>query len=284
MKKIFALCVLTFIAVGCEEDPKPVDPIHEFIAFKGPSTVNVDEVLNEQKPFPLIIQLYAFKPYTQDISVDLEVTGHHAEEGVDFSLSPGHTIEVKAGRLSSDTLWIHTVNNDIGSIEERSFDIKITSVSMAGINVGLGLSDPKNSVITVNILDDECSGSPLCIFNGGMINTIGGETVMPVSVVLDKNNGTITFTGDLIDYEHFSNASLTLTLTPASEGATTGTATFGEQEVGTDADGYQYKFVEIGEGSYDAVAGTISVEYEIFYIDGGDWVSWYTVTNVFSVE
>ena len=78
----------------------------------------------------------------------------------------------------------------------------------------------------------------------------------------------IKLTGDLIDYGPFSNASLSVTLTPDGAGSTKGKATFGEQETGTDADGYEYKFVEVGEGSYNVCSGTIDIEYEIYYMDG----------------
>ena len=93
---------------------------------------------------------------------------------------------------------------------------------------------------------------------------------------------TIKLTGDLIDYGPFSNASLSVTLTPVSAGSTKGKASFGEQETGTDSDGYDYKFIEVGEGSFDVCSGTIAIEYDIYYMDGG-WVYWYSVTNVFSV-
>ena len=80
----------------------------------------------------------------------------------------------------------------------------------------------------------------------------------------------------------FSNASLSVTLIPDGTGSTKGKATFGEQETGTDADGYEYKFVEVGEGSYDVCSGTINVEYEVYYMDGG-WTYWISGTNSFSV-
>jgi hypothetical protein len=244
----------------------------------------VNEALNVQNPVPIVVQLYAFNPYSSDITVNFEVTGKNAQQGTDFTLNPGNSVKIKAGSLTSDTLWVSTIDNDEGAPGSRGFDVTITSTSMQNLRIGLGITEPRNAKVSVNIIDDECSGSPLCIFASTMTNTISGSTVKPVSSVLDPTSGKITFTGDLIDYGPFSSATVTLTLTPESGGATSGTATFGEQEAGSDSDGYMYKFVEIGEGSYDADAGTISVEYEIFYLDGGSWVSWYTVTNHFEVE
>ena len=96
------------------------------------------------------------------------------------------------------------------------------------------------------------------------------------------SGSSVTLQGNLIGYGAFSSASLTVTLSPASAGAMKGSATFGEQETGTDSDGYQYKFVEVGEGSFDLCSGTITVEYDIYWLDGSSWTYWYSVTNTFS--
>ena len=88
----------------------------------------------------------------------------------------------------------------------------------------------------------------------------------------------------MIDYGTFPNATLTITLTPYSAGGTNGLALFDEQESGTDNDGYKYKFKQIGDGSYDVCSGTITVEYEIYWLDGPTWTYWYSVKNVLSVN
>jgi hypothetical protein len=280
--KLFVLLLL--VATACDDDEtKVVDPIHEFIAFKGPSTIDVSENANSEEGYPLYVELKAFKPYSQDIDVSLQIVGHNTVKDVDFIVTPSESVKIRAGSLVSDPIWIKTIDNESGSVGERTFDIKIGSVSNSDVNIGLGFKEPKNSFVTVKIQDDECGGSPLCVYNVALSNEIGGGTTKPVAVVLDKDNSKITLTGDLIDYSAFPNATITLIFTPASEGASTGTVSLVDQEAGTDNDGYLYKFVELSPGTYDADAGTISIEYEIFYEDGGDWVSWYTVTNVFSV-
>ena len=268
---------------ACDEESKPIDPIYEFVAFKGAGSLNVNEFDNREQAYPVVIELKAFKPYTQDLDIALEVTGNNASENVDFTVSPRETVKIRAGRLVSDTIFIKTIDNTSGSTAPRSFDIRIKSISNEEINIGLGLAEPRNASITVNILDDECSETT-AIFNGSLVNTLdwgGGDILKPATGVVTANS--IKVTGDLIDYSPFSNASIVITLVPAGEGSTKGAATFGDQEVGADSDGYEYKFTQTGQGTYDVCSGEINVAYDIYYMDGG-WVYWYSVSNKFSPE
>ncbi|HET6541309.1 MAG TPA: hypothetical protein VFG46_12545 [Chryseolinea sp.] len=276
----FVLCAGIF---SCDDDENtPVDPIYEFVAFAGESSVGLNELENSGEPFPLVAKILAFEPYAQDIDLSLEITGSNAQENTDFVVTPHDIVKIRAGKLVSDTIWIKTIDNTAGTDIERSFQIKIKSVSQPDVKIGLGLADPKNAAVTFNILDDECSLTT-DIYNTTLSNSIGGlngDGTKPAEGVLTGDK--IKLTGDLLNYGPFSNASLSVTLTPAEAGSTKGKATFGEQETGTDADGYEYKFVEIGEGSYDVCSGTINIEYEVYYIDGG-WTYWLTGTNSFSV-
>lgn len=283
MKTKIILFILLAVGIfSCDEENKVVDPIHEFVSFKGASSINLNEQVNSEEAYPVVVQLSAFEPYQDDITLTLEISGHNTEENVDFMVTPHETLKISAGSLVSDTIFIKTIDNASGSTEERSFDIKIKSVNK-NIKIGLGIAEPKNALVTVNILDDECSET-ISVFNStGIVNTIdygsGGVIKSATGIV---NNNTVNVTGDLIDYSPFSNAALTIILTPESEGSTKGSATFGEQETGADSDGYEYKFVEVGEGTYDVCSGVINIEYDIYYMDG-DWTYWYTVTNVISV-
>jgi hypothetical protein len=284
MKFYIKLFVLLFlVATACDDDETKVnDPIHEFVAFKGTPSVAVNEKSNSEEAFPLVIELRAFKPYPEDIEVTLDITGTNAEEGVDFTVTPGQSVIIPAGSFVSEPILIHTIDNESGTTLARSFTIAINSLSK-DINIGLGLTEARNSSITVNILDDECSES-ISIYNSDqLVNTLdwgGGPVIKPVKGSVDNN--TVEVTGDLIDYGPFSNAAITITLTPEIEGGTKGTATFGEQVAGTDDDGYEYKFIQVGDGTFDVCSGTISVEYDIYYMDG-DWVYWYSVENVIAV-
>lgn len=280
--KFILLTTLLCVAVlSCDDDDddKVVDPIYEFVAFDGESAVSLNEFNNSEDPFPLTAKLLAFEPYNQDIDLTLEITASNAQVNTDFIVTPHDAIKIRAGKLVSDTVWVKTVDNAVGTDDERTFVVKIKTISQPDVKIGLGLTDPENAAVTFTILDDECSLTT-SIYNTTLNNSIGGGTIKPAEGVVTAN--TVKLTGDLIDYGPFSSASLSVTLTPESTGSTKGKATFGEQETGSDSDGYEYKFIEVGEGSYDVCSGTISVEYDIYYMDGG-WTYWYTVTNLFSV-
>jgi len=289
-KLITAIMILAGVIFSCDDESTVQDPIYEFISFGGDEQVNLGEATNTNDGYPLIVQLWAFDPYQQDVTVTLGVTATNAQSGVDFSITPSDQVKIKAGKLTSDTIWVKTINNDDANELERTIEVKIISVSQPDVKIGLGIKEPTKQSVTFKIQDDECSGDPVCVFNQALTNIIDNtdgswvDEERPVAAVVDKNNGTITLTGDLIAYGTFPDATLTLTLTPSTGGATTGSASFGEQETGTDGDGYTYKFTEVGTGSYDGAAGTISIEYDIYYGDGGGgWIYWYSVTNDFSV-
>lgn len=123
------------------------------------------------------------------------------------------------------------------------------------------------------------------VFNTNLTNKIDygdGPIEKPASGTISGNE--LTVTGNLIDYGAFSGATLTIPLTPYKIGGTKGKAFFGEQVTGMDTDGYEYKFVQIGEGSYNICTGKINVEYEIYYrLGAGGWSYWYSVKNEFSI-
>jgi len=279
--------ILAGVIFSCDDEETIQDPIYEFIAFAGDAEVGVGEATNNDAGYPLVVQLYAFEPKTQDITVTLGIAAINSKKDEDFTVTPSDVVKIKAGKLTSDTIWVKTINNDDANELERTFEVGIQSTTQPDAKIGLGLTEPTKGSIKFKILDDECSGDPVCTFNQALTNTIVDESVpwteeRPAAAVVDKINGTITLTGDLIAYGPFANATLTLTLTPASPGSSTGTATFGDQETGSDSDGYAYKFTEVGTGSYNAATETINIEYDIYYWDGG-WIKWYTVTNEFSV-
>jgi hypothetical protein len=278
-KLLLSVTLLFAGMISCDDEENIVDPIYEFVAFAGESSVNLNELENSGSPFPLTIKLLAFEPYAQDIDLTLEVTGTNVEENTDFIVTPNNVVKIRAGQLVSDTIWVKTVDNAAGTDIDRNFQVKIKSVSQANVKIGLGLADPKNATVNFSILDDECSLTT-AIYNTTLTNEINGSATKPVEGVVTAN--ILKLTGDLIDYGAFSGATLSITLTPDGTGSTKGKATFGDQETGTDSDGYEYKFTEVGEGSYDVCSGTVSIEYDIYYMDGG-WTYWYSVTNIFSV-
>jgi hypothetical protein len=286
-KLITAIMIFAGVIFSCDDEETVQDPIYEFIAFAGDEEVSVGEATDTDEGYPLVVQLYAFEPKTQDITVTLGIAAINSKKDEDFTVTPSDVVKIKAGKLTSDTIWVKTINNDDPNELERTFEVHIASTTQPDAKIGLGLKEPAKGSIKFKILDDECSGDPVCTFNQTLTNTIVNEAdpwteERPAAAVVDKINGTVTLTGDLIAYGLFPNATLTLTLTPSGAGSSTGTATFGDQETGSDDEGYAYMFTEIGTGTYDATTGKINIEYDIFYWSGG-WAYWYTVTNEFSV-
>jgi hypothetical protein len=281
IKKV-AFLLIAIIILACGEEEKIKDPVYEFVSFKGPETISVNEFANSEQAYPVVAQLLAFKPYPEDIELTLEISGVNAEPNTDFTVTPNPILRIRAGSLVSDTLYISTVDNEMGTDLERKIIITIKSASKPNIRIGVGISEPKNASITAKILDDECSKT-IDIYNGSLSNVVdwgSGSSTKPATGIL--NGSIVNVTGDLMAYGPFSNASVDITLTPAFNGAMKGSATFGEQLTGTDDDGYEYKFVQTGEGSYDLCSGTITVAYDIYWLDGSAWTYWYSVTNTFS--
>lgn len=274
------------IVVACKDDDENIqDPVYEFVSFKDEGPVNLNELNNSTEAYPVVIQLWAFQPYSENLTVQYTVAGSNAEEGVDFTVTPASSITITSGKLTSDTIWVKTIDNGAGSPDPRSFMLSITSTSKSDIKVGLGLADPRQKALTFNILDDECSlttgiySSALKVLIGTDGSTQGTNNATG-SLAGDK----LSITGDLIWYGAMDNA-LVLTLTPESEGATKGTASFGTQFMGTANDGYEYTFDEVGTGTYDVCSGTITITYNTSYREVGqtEWVAWQTVTNTYSL-
>ncbi|HYC87508.1 MAG TPA: hypothetical protein VEB86_19880 [Chryseosolibacter sp.] len=284
MKSYKLLTLLLAGLMACGEDEKLADPIYEFISFRGNPAVDLNERDHSTEGFPFTLQLLAFKPYTRDIEITFEVTAVNAVESIDFEIVPStKKIVLKAGTYTSDTLWIKTIDNNAGTELERTVEVAIKTVSETGIRIGLGIDEPRNAAVVARILDDECTSQPDIYGVNDLSNEIdwgsgGTETVVSGSV----NGSAITLTGDLIGYDPFANATLTITLTPDGAGAMNGSAMFGEFEAGEDSDGYFYKFIQSGTGTYDLCSGTITISYDIYWQDGPDWVYWYSVTNVIS--
>ena len=40
---------------ACDEESKPIDPIYEFVAFKGAGSLNVNEFDNREQAYPVVI-------------------------------------------------------------------------------------------------------------------------------------------------------------------------------------------------------------------------------------
>lgn len=277
-KLLYILTALSSLLTSCgNDDDSAKDQIYEFVSFQK-ETITVNENTASTVPVPVAIKLLGYEP-KEDITVNLSVTNTNVTEGEDYTLSR-KTLTFKPGNFVSDTLYVSTIDNQQGTDLERSLTINIESISNPEIKIGLGIENPVNASLKVVIADDECSNT-VAVFNSSLSNQNNkGTTTITSSVT----NDLITLVGDIIVYTPFSNAKLELTLTPVSEGATRGTATFDDYDAGTDSDGYVYQFRQSGEGTYDVCSGEIIISFDVYYESGGAWVYWYTSNNKITIE
>jgi hypothetical protein len=293
-KTILFLCALAAFIFSCKKDKEIVDPIFEFVSFAGPSLINVNEFTNSTVAVPVVVQLWAFKPYSEVITLTLEITGNNTQEGVDFKVTPSDGLKIQAGKLTSDTLWVTTIDNFAGATQARTFDVKIKSVSKGDIKIGLGPTAKTNASITFNIIDDECSNTSAIYnsatfknsLNWGYVDGVWNETGVALSATGSVAGDKVTVAGDLIYYDGFipGNISLVLTLTPNSPGAPKGKATFGALDLGMATDGYTYRLLEIGEGAFDLCSKTITTKFDLQYDNAGTWTNYYYVGSVYTVK
>jgi len=263
--------------MACSDDDSVKDPIYEFISFKN-ETVTINENTGSVTPLPVVLNLLGYVP-DKAITVNLSVANNNVEEGVDYELS-AKTVVFQPGSLVSDTLFVKTIDNNTGTTEERSLELNIVSVSEPDIKIGLGLEAPVKSVLKVIIADDECTETTEVFDSETLINT----TTYDTSTITGTLNGsTLKLQGDLISYSPFANAMLEVVLTHEGEGATKGSVTFDDYNAGTDSDGYEYQFRQVGDGTYDTCSGELIVSFEIYYDVGGMWIYWYTSYNTITL-
>jgi hypothetical protein len=279
--KILKLIIPLFIILlnfGCEKEAEQYDfERYKFVSFLG-EEVSVPETYSvaNTSGFPIYLR-YDGSTLKEDFTVNLKITPKFAVEGVDYSVATT-TVTFKAGSIRSEPFYIKTIDDIINSPQDRSLEIAIESVSNPKIDIGVGIVNQSNKLITVKILDNECSTTIAQAFTSSNLTNKTGYSTEKISGAVSGN--TVTLVGDLISYSTFPSAKLAITLTPVSTGATNGKATFSDFDSGTDDDGYDYQFRQIGEGTYDVCSGTITVDFKVYYKSGASWVYWYTSNNV----
>lgn len=280
MKTIYSLIfiVMALISGGCEEDVSHYDfEQYKFVSFIA-SDITVPETYSSDsgEAYPIYLR-YDGSVLEEDFNVTVNIMANNAQAGIDYDVA-STTVAFKAGEIRSEPLLINIIDNLLNSDQDRSLTIDIVSVSNPLIDIGVGIVNQSNKSVTLNITDDECSGT-ISIFDvPNLISSAGNHTV--AGAVTDNM---VTLTGDLIDYGAFPNAQLGIALIPTVEGGIAGTAIFDNYAAGTDNDGYVYEFRQNGEGTYNICAGEISVSIDVYYESGGSWVFWYTSQNIFSV-
>jgi hypothetical protein len=274
---LIALAVSILFLSCSDDDSTAADPIFEFVSFQN-ETLTVNEYGASVKHVPVVLSLLSYET-SEDVTVTLGVTDTNVQEGMDYSLS-SKSVVFKKGSFVSDTLYVSTIDNTIGTDEERSFQIHIESVSNPDIKIGLGIANPKKASLKVIIADDECTET-IAVFNSANLTNTTESGAHSITGTV--NGDVVTLKGDLISYSAFPNAVLDVVLTPISTGATKGSASFDDFGAGTDNDGYVYQFRQIGEGAYDVCTGEITISFDVYYESGGAWVFWYTSNNVITI-
>src|SRR5688572_26038577 len=103
-KLITTIMIVAGLIFSCDDEETVQDPIHEFISFAGDEEVNLGEATNNEDGYPLVVQLWAFEPYTQDITINLGIGAINAKKDEDFTVTPSDAVKIKAGKLTSDTI------------------------------------------------------------------------------------------------------------------------------------------------------------------------------------
>lgn len=270
IKLIFPF-LLILVTLGCEKEAEQYDfERYKFVSFLG-KEVSISETysIENEIGYPVYLR-YEGSALKEDFTVKLKITSKNAVEGVDY-IAVSTTVLFKAGNIS-EPFYIKTIDDLILSTEDRSLEITIESVSNPKINIGVGIVNQSNKLVTVKILDNECTNT-LDVFNSNNLkSTNSGGSVSTINGSLKGD--TLALVGDLTFYSAFPSAKLNVLLTPVVTGATIGKATFNDFDAGTDNDGYEYQIRQVGEGTYDVCSGKINIEYDVYYISGGSWVYW----------
>ncbi|PQJ20804.1 hypothetical protein [Tenacibaculum sp. SG-28] len=287
--------LISTIFVTCSNNDEEItveDTVLEFVFFER-SSFTANEMINSTAGNEIILQAQMLSyPRNEDVVVTLNVTGENVEEGVDFEiLSPNRTITIPAGEAnSSEGFILRTINNDIVNTNARSIIVSIVSVSDAQLNIGERPTDPEKAKVTIEVKDDdEACSDEYDVFGGeNLTSTISiTETDgsfdpydFSYSVTTSLNGDKLTLTGDIID---FFEADLTVQMIPDTNDVTVGTVSFTEQDLGVHSDGYQYRLVQVQEGTFDACMGTMTIYYDLEYEDSGDWYFYYRLQGTFSL-
>ncbi|MFV8347307.1 DUF1735 domain-containing protein [Flavobacterium sp. ZB4P13] len=273
--KILKLIIPLFIILlnfGCEKEAEQYDfERYKFVSFLG-QEVSVPETysVGNEAGYPIYLR-YDGSTLKEDFTVKLKITPKNAKEGIDYSVETT-TVLFKAGQIKSEPFYVKTIDDLTLSPEDRSLEIAIESVSNPKIDIGVGIVNQSNKLITLNIEDNECSKTIDVFKSSNLKNTNSIGSARTITGNLSGN--TLTLIGDLTFYGAFPSAKLNVTLTPVVTGATIGKVTFNDFDAGTDNDGYVYQIRQVGEGTYDVCSEKINIVYTVYYISGGSWVYW----------
>lgn len=283
--KIIAFLSIFTLTIGCEQEAE----LYDFTKYKYVSFVdqeaeiaeNYSEEAGKEMGYPIYLQ-YDGSTLSEDFTVSLLITESGAQSGTDYTVESS-TVLFKAESILSEPFYLKTIDNLVTNEEERSLDIIIESVSNPNISIGVGMVNQSNKDFSLSILDNECSET-LEIFNSTNLSLVSNEGSATISGTYDSSTSTLLLEGDLVAYGPLANTSLLIDLTPVEQGAKIGTVTFDDYYAGLDTDGWEYTYIQESEGTFDICAGTVNnISFGIYYLSGGDWAYWYSITADISI-
>jgi len=283
--KIIAYVSLLILAASCEQDAE----LYDFTKYKYVSFVdqaaeiaeNYSHQEGNEDGYPIYLQ-YDGSTLSEGFTVSLTITESGAQSGTDYSVETT-TVSFEAGALLSSPFYLKPIDNLVTNEGDRKLMIEIESVSNPNINIGVGMVNQSNKSFSVTILDNECSET-LSIFNSDALTFANNYETVTVKGTFDEANSTLKLEGNLVAYGPLANTSLVVNLNPVEAGAKIGSVTFDDYNAGFDTDGYEYTYVQESEGTYDICAGSVNnIAFGIYYLSGGEWVYWYSITADLSV-
>ena len=263
--------------------------LYDFTKYKYVSFVdqaaeiaeNYSEVEGNEDGYPIYLQ-YDGSTLSEGFTVSLAITESGAQSGIDYSVETT-TVSFEAGALLSSPFYLKPIDNLVTNEADRQLTIEIESVSNPNINIGVGMVNQSNKSFSVTILDNECSET-LGIFSSDALTFANNYETVTVKGTFDEGTSTLKLEGSLVAYGPLSNTSLVINLTPVEEGAKIGAVTFDDYYAGTDTDGWEYTYIQESEGAFDICAGSVNnIAFGIYYLSGGEWVYWYSITADLSV-
>ncbi|MBU2949307.1 hypothetical protein KO493_01170 [Tamlana agarivorans] len=267
----YALLGLSMVMLfSCDTDDDNNSDVNVYFVD---SALNMVEGDTEATNIP--IQVFTKGDLQDNLQITYTIEGDGADRVSDES---GGVITFEKGYESyRGYITLLTLNNDDGD-GDAELSISLSS-SNPNIIFGLG-PDNDNNTLVVTVIDDECTNQT-DVFEGTLINnaTYGSET----SITATLSGDVLTINGDFIGYSALSDATVGITLTPSSPGASDGIVVLNAGEVGTDSDGYDYYLAPNGEGTYDACIGYIEFSFYVYYGSPGSWSYWYGSSNVITI-
>lgn len=250
MKKIFVGALIAGMVglSGCDEQ--------DFL-FTGPHFVSFTQEsisLSENASAPLSTMVQISQTQDFDVQVEFEVSAEGAVEGTDYNVLTTSPVTIPAGSFEAP-IQIEPIDNSDFETAARKVTFTITSASN---DIGVEV----NPTSEINIVNDDCPSKSNIWWGNVTLVDVGYATTGGTGSA--NSNGdcdVLVIEGDLIGG---AVAAVTYYLTPASDGASTGTIEAPKGLYDCCATAYEYE----ATGTYDETTQTILLDYIFYRADG----------------